>query len=188
MDSFWLDDPQILYSKSELSNFYPSADMTMNEKLNSMVRLAVYIGAALTILKGSILYLFIPIVVAFLTVIIQKRQEDFCDLSSLDTLTLPEADNPYMNFNLITDPRDKPEATPYSRKMGKTMDELFYKNLHRDVSDVFEKEHNQRIWATNPVTTAIPDQTAYAKWLYQAPPTCKEEPHRCAPPHTTTWH
>src|SRR3990167_171777 len=129
MDTFWLDDPSIIYDKDELMTFYPNADMTMGEKLNSMLRLSIYIGLILILVKQSINYIFLPISVALLTIIIYKKQEDFCNIDGLKGLTelnIPTIDNPYMNFNQITDERNKETALPYTRKMGQKMDELFY--------------------------------------------------------------
>ena len=55
------------------------------------------------------------------------------------------------------------------------------KNLYQDTGDVFNKESSQRQYYTTPNTTAPNAQTAFAKWAYQAPPTCKEEGIKCAP-------
>ena len=97
--------------------------------------------------------------------------------------TEPTPDNPFMNINLLTDPRDKPPAllNVNNEELDAKITKMFNKNLYQDTGDIFNKENSQRQFITNPSTTIANDQTAFAKFAYQAPPTCKEDTIKCAP-------
>ena len=100
--------------------------------------------------------------------------------------TKPSINNPFMNINEITDKRDKPGACLYydDPKTAATVETDFGYNLYRDVSDLYNKRNSQRQYYTMPSTTIPNEQTAFAKWLYLSPPTCKEDNLRCVPETT----
>ena len=52
-DDFWVNDYKILFSKDNLSKFLPNVNMTNIEKLNSIMRLGIYLGLALFIFTGK---------------------------------------------------------------------------------------------------------------------------------------
>lgn len=61
-DKFWLDDPTILISSDRLTEFFPNKLFTLDEKLNSLVRLAMYVSIVLIFyfqnIKWSNIFLF----------------------------------------------------------------------------------------------------------------------------------
>jgi hypothetical protein len=61
-DKFWLDDPTILISSDRLTEFFPNKLFTLDEKLNSLVRLSMYISIILIFyfknIKWSNVFLF----------------------------------------------------------------------------------------------------------------------------------
>jgi hypothetical protein len=95
----------------------------------------------------------------------------------------PTVHNPFMNFNIITDPRKRPPGClSYDRPDIKDqIEDKFGYNLYRNVSDLYGKSNSQREYYTMPSTTMPNDQTAYAKWLYNTGSTCKENTIKCAP-------
>jgi hypothetical protein len=98
------------------------------------------------------------------------------------SLTIPTEDNPLMNL-LPMDPRDKPRAmlNVNNEELDAKITQMFNKNLYQDTGDIFNKENSQRQYVTMPSTSIPNDQTAAAKWMYQSPPTCKEDTIKCAP-------
>ena len=46
-DPFWLNDFTILIEKNRLIEFFPTEDMSINEKLNAITRLMFYISLVL---------------------------------------------------------------------------------------------------------------------------------------------
>ena len=91
-----------------------------------------------------------------------------------------------MNFNYISDNYHRPPACKaflyndtQSRKVKKQVEDKFNERLYRDVGDLYSKRNGQREFYSVPYN-GIPDQTAFAKWLYQWPgPTCKENSLKC---------
>ena len=47
-DPFWFDNLSILYQQNRLIEFFPMQEQTLNEKLNSIVRLSFYCSIILS--------------------------------------------------------------------------------------------------------------------------------------------
>lgn len=102
--------------------------------------------------------------------------------------TKPTIDNPFMNVTMkdymnfddngfvVNRP---PACDPNDPEIKKMMDQTFSNNLYRDVSDVFGKKSSQRNYFTMPWTTIPNKQDEFARWLYLAPKTCKEDQDYC---------
>lgn len=199
-DDFWVDNYQILFQKNKLSSFFPTVDMTMIEKLNSIMRMAIYLGVALYFVTYDYSYLFIPIIVGVFTFYIYNTKKESFELyfnsepnsiinqgnqkilQNVDSIK-PDTNNPFMNINLITDDKTKPPATPSwnNDNVKNDIEDKFNYNLYRDVSDLYGKSNSQRQFYTMPSTTIPNEQTKFAKWLYQTSSTCKEDTKYCAP-------
>lgn len=52
-DPFWVDDPTILVAKGRLVEFFPTADMTVSEKMNSVSRLVIYVSVILAVYQNQ---------------------------------------------------------------------------------------------------------------------------------------
>jgi len=199
-DSFWTDDYKILFDKEKLTDFFPTVNMTMIEKLNSIMRLSIYLSLALYILTGNYHYLFIMIIVAFFTYVIYATQKDNLELYfnskphsdenliqknvyENETDIKPTVQNPFMNINLITDNKEKEAAPPSwnNEEIQEKIEDKFNYNLYRDVGDLYGKSNSQREYYTMPSTTIPNNQTSFAKWCYGVGPTCKEKSIYCAP-------
>jgi len=196
-DEFWYNDLGILFDKDRVSEFYPSYDMTMIEKLNAIMRMSIYVGAILFLLKNNYQYLAIPFLIGAFTIFIYKTQLDNLELffttynsttnkqneaqleNSEINETLPTVDNPFMNY-IHGVPNGNPYRSPatksYNNDIVKHKIETdFNHNLYRNVDDIYAKSNGQLNFNTMPVTTVVSDQTAYAKWLYNSGPTLKED-------------
>jgi len=199
-DKFWLNDYKILFEKERLADFFPTITMTMIEKLNAIMRLAIYLSIALYIVSGNYHYLYIMIIVGSITYFIATTQKDNMELffnsikesnenllqkSVIENITdiKPTVDNPFMNINLITDNKEKEPAPPSwnNNDLQKKIESDFDYNLYRDVGDLYGKSNSQRQYYTMPSTTIPNNQTSFAKWCYQVGPTCKEKSIYCSP-------
>jgi hypothetical protein len=189
-DKFWLEDPNILIHKNRLVEFSPTYDMTIVEKLNSIVRLSVYVGIILTMVKRKFIYMYIPIVIMGFTCLVYKTHDNIYEDYNIqpavckDTVkTEPTVDNPFMNFNQITSNRNKNPAPILhdNPNVQKDIKDKFNFNLYRDVSDMYDRNNSQREFYTMPVTEAVNNQTEFANWLYNTGPTCKEKTINCQP-------
>jgi len=187
---FWLDKPSVLFTAENFLDIIPTDNMSLVEKLNAIARLSVYLGVGITLLSGDKTYLLIVPVVMGITVFLYKRQADKVEnffVAYQNTrnpfYTFPTVNNPLMNFDNIGDPRDKPPAVRSFNKpvVQEAIEDTFNERLYRDAGDLFHKANNQRQFYTMPNTTAVPDTTAFAKWLYSTDATCKEDGIKCAP-------
>jgi hypothetical protein len=199
-DPFWYDDYHILFMKDKLSQFFPTKDMTMVEKMNALMRMGIYLGVALYFVTYNYLYLFIPILIGVFTYYIYKNKKESFELyfnsidnsitnrsnkkilDQVETIS-PTVNNPFMNINLITDDKTRPAATPTwnNDKLKDTVEDKFNYNLYRDVGDLYGKSNSQREYYTMPATTIPNEQTKFAKWLYSTDSTCKENTKFCTP-------
>ena len=167
--------------------------MDLVSKLNAIARLGLYVGIILTILTLNYLYLYIPIGIGIFTILIYKIQKDNIEKFVADYKRLscadnepcvdPTTDNPFMNFNQITDDRYRaPACKSYdNQKLKEEIEDKFNYNLYRDVGDLYSKNNSQREYYTMPSTEVINDQTSFAKWCYYQGPTCKESATHCSP-------
>lgn len=189
---FWLDDISVLFT--DMDDFYPSYDMNLVEKLNAIVRLSLYLGIILTLVSYNYLYLYIPIAISGFTILIYKTQKQNMEqffieydrqcCSDNKPCVKPTVHNPFMNFNYITDDRNRPPACKSydNEAIKQDIEDKFNQNLYRDVGDLYSKNNSQREFYTMPSSRVVSDQTSFAKFLYAQPQkTCKEDSISCAP-------
>ena len=74
-DLFWLNDPKILFSNKRWIEFFPTPELSLTEKLNSLVRLSFYICIVLLVFYKNYLYLYIPIFTLLFTYLIYKNNK-----------------------------------------------------------------------------------------------------------------
>jgi hypothetical protein len=200
-DPFWITDYKILFYNQRLTDFFPTIEMTLIEKLNAIFRLSIYLSIILYLFTGNYLYLYIMIIVGLFTLFIFYNQKDKLelyfnsdkndpqnsiiksDIEENNNNIKPTVENPFMNINLITDNKEK-EAAPASwnnDKIQTDIEDKFGYNLYRDVGDLYGKSNSQREFYTMPSTTIPNNQTSFAKWCYSVGPTCKEKSIYCTP-------
>jgi hypothetical protein len=187
-NKLWFQDITLLYSDNNYLKFFPTSAMNITNKLNASVRLSIYIGLVLTIIYGNMIYLYIPIIMMGVSYIIFMYHNNIEKYKTNKNKKKkrknePNVNNPFMNYNILTDNRQKEAAPPsYNNPIIKeNIETKFNHNLYKDVGDLYGRNNSQRQFITNPVTEVVNDQTAYAKWLYDRGPTCKEKTINCLP-------
>lgn len=167
-EQFWLTNPTVIFTN--LTKFFPfSVNQTWSEKLNSAVRLSIYIAVVL----GAFLASFLPIVLVLftmsLTMIIrifnktESEAEDSPPIIKRKPCTAPTNDNPFMNLLDSDEPNrneacNEPETRLQIRK-------AFFKNFPNQTSmpDVPEQHDlSQMIPSIPPLPTGI-DYANYPK-------------------------
>ena len=199
MTPLWITNIPILYEKKYLFEIIPLKGFDFNRKLNALVRLSVYYSLIVFILnRDNTQVFYIPLVVAILTYILSKKfketsinqtnvelfnnevdEEENNDLVAAlnDTCRIPTKNNPFMNPTIMDyGIEDVKSACPSYNNKGiqKNIENNFNEGVFRDVSDIFGKNNSQRQFFSVPRREAVPDQGAFANWLYGSPPTCKE--------------
>ena len=180
-DKFWLDDMDILLRSDRMDEFFPSNDMTLEEKLNSLTRLSVYLSVALTLCTGKCGYLYIAILTMLFTYLMYSNMTELKteNYESSDYVR-PTINNPFMNIlpdDYIKQPNRESlnKLNQYRNPMlSKYIEEKCNYNLYQDADDIFNRNTTQRQFYTMPITTIPNEQGKLGKWLYQTPPTCKE--------------
>lgn len=193
-DPFWNKDWKVLVQTDRLIEFWPTEDMTDNEKLNAITRLVLYTSLALFLYNGKRWPLYIPVFgLAFIMFMHQNKSSDtglelplgvdedlvYQELSQDNQpkyCRKPTKENPFMNV-LVSDYTDNVNIPEACRTVPNEVEDNFNHNLYKDVGDVFSKNNGQRQFVTNPSTTIPNDQDAFREFLYKdliSTKTCKE--------------
>tara|TARA_B100000683_G_C12374974_1_gene508758 strand:+ start:209 stop:865 length:657 start_codon:yes stop_codon:yes gene_type:complete len=180
-DPFWYDHIEILFQKNRINEFFPTHDMSIEENLNSLVRLSIYVSITLSIYTSNYKYLYIGIMTMIFTALIYRnRSIDISENFEEKIYVRPTRNNPFMNIlqdDYVTRPTRESlnKANSYVNKdLNKYIDTKYSYNLYKDADDIFDRNTTQRQFYTMPVTTIPNEQTKFAKWLYGRQPTCKE--------------
>lgn len=119
---FWLDNPQILFDKDNILDFFPTPKEDFDDKLNSIMRLSVYMGILLAFYHKNMIWLSIIVFTGLFTIVLkrgkvekkttqdvskdgsQSTTEQFDDEiennnnnKTNNVCTRPTLDNPFMN-------------------------------------------------------------------------------------------
>lgn len=189
MDKIWYEDISGMFTYANYYTVLPTQDMTMQEKLNAIVRFFVYLGVLLALVRGDYRYIMLGIVAAVITVVINEYEvkkrvgnEKFLEQKQLDIVdnkvcARSTVDNPFMNMSIadISLNPDHPEACSLENPQVKSrIDKNFYTHMFRDVNDIYGKNASERQFYTMPVTTITNDQSGFSKWIHGTKPSCKE--------------
>ena len=200
-DPFWGKDYKILFYSERIPDFFPTINMTLIEKLNAIMRMAIILSLVLYLITGTYQYLYIIIIIGVITYFIYTTQSRNMELffnsipqsneniiqkamiQEKKTDVYPTTENPFMNINLITDDKQKKAPAPSwnNDELKLKIEDKFNFNLYRDVGDLYGKSNSQREYYTMPSTTIPNNQTSFAKWCYATGPTCKEKSIYCSP-------
>lgn len=193
VDKFFLEDPQVLVRYP--NEFFPNSSMSNDEILNAYLRLSFYISLMIFFVHKNINIFLIPLITGVFLVFINrfnsanaltKEVEEILEHNKeQENCQMPSEENPYMN-TLISDLRpgvEKKPACTGTKKVREEIKELYYKDLFRDVGDVYQSGHSERQFFTMPNTTKFGvkhgDHNELGKFLYSTGDTCKENTFEC---------
>ncbi len=199
-DPVWYDDVGVLYENYD--DFFPRADHTEAERLNSFVRLVAYASLAAFLVRLDVKYLLIGAVVIGVATMAFKnssmfmmRPEPFANVRPASVqkakakCSRPTPENPFSNMTvgtLVSEPTRAPACSYDDAGVASEIRRNFNRGLYRNLEDVYEVENSQRQFYTMPVTTSAPDTIAFAEFLYGSRgKTCKELPEKCEPAFAT---
>lgn len=199
-DQIWIQNVDVIFQKDRLLEILPTGDMTYSEKLNALMRLSIYLGILLFIVKSNYLFLYIPIGMGLFQYILYKLDSDRFTKRDKENMTLddikqefnnteernsktinqstcitPTVENPFMNPLANESRYRQPACKSFNDKsLQDKITNFFDDNLFKDPNDIYDKNNSQRQFFTMPYTTYPNDQGTFANWLYKRPPTCKE--------------
>lgn len=192
-DPFWKDDFSILYDKQRLTEFIPTLDMSVSERLNAIVRFSIYLSIILTLMHNQVWPLYIAIFGFAVTLFIEnsrdRSSEDLAMFSGDDVCTIPTDENPFMNPLQFENAEDKPVACNLEAAFGETQvgnmaNDKFMRGLYQDSFDLFERNNSQREFYTVAGPPRHPTAEArhnFAMALYGNASSCKSDPFDCEP-------
>tara|TARA_B100001093_G_scaffold519946_1_gene611611 strand:- start:2181 stop:2867 length:687 start_codon:yes stop_codon:yes gene_type:complete len=196
---FWFNDLGVLVDPDKMGEVFPYHNMTYPQKMNSLVRLSILLGLTLCLIYQRIKYIYIPLIVMGGTFVLyllkvvnkesdlkvgdvvnyhlgnQNKKEEFSSEAQLkevlkppevETCFQPTPENPFAN---VIGQDKRVELCPVNHN-PELMEKYFNRNLFRNASDIWNKEHGQRQFFTMPKHDTI----SHAKFLYSRKPTCKE--------------
>jgi hypothetical protein len=182
---FWLEN------LSELMNpiLIPNKYMTVEEKLNAIIRMIMLIGIMATFIFNDSRYILFVLIIMIISILIYQYQyekiiqtEKYLNANNLDihdnkTCIKPSKNNPFMNPNVIEVKygEEQYQACPIDNPQVKnSMKEYFYTNVFRDTDDIYDKNLLERQFYTMPSTSIPNERDKLADWLYNRGASCKE--------------
>ena len=191
---FWYKDLSVLINVKYIVNYFPSNEMNLDELLNSIVRLSMYISIIFVLIKRNPSFIFLFIFTLIITYLIYNNlsNEDKNKLENFNNfidnncegknIVKPTVDNPFMNVQLEdyennVNRESENKCNLYNDNYDKiqgVVNDNFSGNLFQDAFDVYNNNNSQRQFYTMPNTSIPNDQTTFAKWCYQNPNTCKD--------------
>lgn len=195
-EKIWYDDVQELLSIDKMFKVFPLQSMTLEEKINAMIRFFIYIGIILSLIRINATYLIIPIIalsVSYPVYEFERSQvvtaEKFLKNNNADIVdskvcTRSTVDNPFMNPTIV-DIQESPNreaacSSANNDEVKKLVEKNFSKRVMKDVTDIWGRNYSAREFYTVPCTTIPNKQKEYAEWLYGTGATCKEgNGYRC---------
>lgn len=198
-ETHWIHEPSVLWQ--QWKTFIPRSFMTKTEKINSGMRLGIYVAVVMLFSNaiGRAFAIFIPILVGIMGYYIHDENnglflKDAYHADPQHQIKTPTQHNPFMN-TLLTEIGKGPTgiAADISEPVvQKEMDEMFEEGLYFDIQDVYRKNNSQNRFFTMPNTNEYGvkngDTALFANWLYNKPaPTCKEDGRFCTNNYATTF-
>lgn len=137
---FWSDDPNALLEPAHITELFPSAQMTYNQKLNAITRCVLFVSVVVFAFTRSARSVIIAGITLFAIYLVynydvkEKEKERFSDLvrdtlsqngvdamSATEVFQAPEPTNPFSNV-LVSDynvnPNKKPAPPAYNKSVN----------------------------------------------------------------------
>lgn len=191
----WTEEPAVLFRRGEMQKFVPSESMDHNQKLNSVMRFALYSSMLIYAYTEVASIMLLPIVTGFITYALVKspvgqqmaEQETEQDIPEPRERPCqrPTPENPMMNV-MMTDYKDDPDRPPAcdtedSQETQEQQTDYITAGLYSDADKLFDRSLMERQWTTNPSTTIPNDREAFIKFVYGGIQSCKSDPSQCEP-------
>ena len=186
-DSFWFENPSILFRKDKILRFWPYNTMSFEEKLNATTRFVIGVSLFGFMLLNNYLILLFGIVlilsILFLYMYMKKQIVETLDNQNLDDTNKFTKDNPLYNV-LMSDytdnvnkesvklPYDSPQETAINNSvknfvLENNKDNKDIGNIFNNLSNKMNFENSMRQFHMNPSTTIPNSQDDFLKYCYR---------------------
>ena len=179
---FWIDNLNELFNPV----LYPNINMTIEEKINAIIRLILFIGIIATLIFNDSRYILFILIIMLISILIynyqmdkNKKIEKYLNDNDLDIINnekcvKPTEENPFMNPSLIGNNNKYDSCSIENEHIKDNIDYFFNKNVFRETDDIYDKSLLDRQFYTVPSTSIPNNREKLASWLYERGPTCKE--------------
>lgn len=179
---FWIDNLNELFNPV----LYPNINMTIEEKLNAIIRLILFICIIATLIFNDSRYILFILIIMLISIVIYNYQmeknkmiEKYLNDNDLDIINnekcvKPTEENPFMNPSLIGYNKKYDSCSIENKHIKDNIDYFFNKNVFRETDDIYDKSLLDRQFYTVPSTSIPNNREKLASWLYERGPTCKE--------------
>ena len=189
MTEIWFKKPAELLNN--LDQIFPNNNLNYNQKVNSLIRLSLYISIIIYLLNFDSKLLIFPLTI-ILGSYFYNDIEPFVEIKKEEQVEMcqrPTKNNPFMNFtvgDLIDNPH-RPKACSYEKSKEDIRRE-FKSNLHTDINDIWGKNISDRNFYTMPNTNLVNDQMEFARWKLGISGNCKTNGEDCLKQRDPTYH
>ena len=203
-EDFWINNFSELFDNNKFLNFVPIDGMSLNSKLNSLMRLSIYLCIILFIYNKNYLNIYIIFIMGLFTYFLHNYYDSDENYSNNDEKKIymsdilkdfnmpneniyfnknnekkikcikPSIQNPFMNRLLYDKYPDVKNCSIFDKNIDNKIEDYFNNNLYKDVGDIFNTNNSRRQYYTTPITNKPNDQKDFANWLYNTPETCKQ--------------
>ena len=179
---FWIDNLNELFNPV----LYPNINMTIEEKINAIIRLILFIGIIATLIFNDSRYILFILIIMLISIFIYNYQmeknrkiEKYLNDNDLDIINnekcvKPTQENPFMNPSLIGNNNKYDSCSIENEHIKDNIDYFFNKNVFRETDDIYDKSLLDRQFYTVPSTSIPNNREKLASWLYDRGPSCKE--------------
>lgn len=171
MNQFWFDDVSVLVNQDHMTEFIPTKEMSQNDKLNALMRFAIYLSIILMLMTANINYLFISIVVGIITYVIHINNVPEIKDSNTETkkeYVEPSKDNLFGNILESDLKQGKTEEIP-KEEYNKQFDELVNKDAFHEQEHLFKDKMSLRTFYKAPNSFDSQSRENFMKWCYKPP-------------------
>lgn len=148
MNTFWIQNPAILFEKDKIGELFPSNDMCLESKLNAICRLVILLSIVGFITTGSIKIICIGALTLFSISVVYFYKKDWIKKEGFQGKQMIELDsdnlepfletefkegnykNPFSNL-LLTEIMDDPDRKSAPPSFNPTIDEDIIKNTKK---------------------------------------------------------
>ena len=157
-DPFWVNDLQLLFRLDRIIEFYPSLDMTANERINAITRFVIYAGFCISFVKKNMKPLAISLTIVALLAYLYypKADKQMLDDYYDNKNTNENVHNPFMNL-LPLDPKYSSKKNQKSAKYNGQ-----YENTYQNDDDFYNSNNGKQF-------NTVPSHTSddHLQFLFQ---------------------
>ena len=183
-DPFWFKKPEILLSKKNVLQFWPSKFQSYEERINAITRFILYTGVILGLQKKNTAPIVYSLLLIGCIVFVSKSDNPILQKILIKTqlnsdCQLPTSTNPLGNQIPFDDVNRKPGCKSFLVEDEITKN-LFAEFPTNGLSNT-NKDFIERQFFSTANTDIVNDQKGFASWLYGSPnkKMCKSDPQFC---------